>query len=162
MHLTQDTRLDAVGDVNAIKSFPEFFRKTTALLLFDLCFSGDVCHILHLLMESMTENWDLSPVSCQNIFFSLANKSQKLATLTKTNNHPFGLQLSEHRLTQRGQVPNWYKMAKLQDLKGLRGSSVNLCLLRICPKTSAYAYISYVNMCDNCVTYSTAGHLIKK
>lgn len=69
MQLTQDIGLDAVGDVNAIKSFPEFFRKTTALLLFDLCLSGDVCNSLHPLIESMTENWDLSPVSCWNICF---------------------------------------------------------------------------------------------
>jgi len=123
VQLTQDTRLDAAGDVNAVKFFPEFFRKTTALLLFDLCLSGDVCHILHLLMESMTENWDLSPVSCQNIFFSLANKSQKLATLTKTNKHQFGLQLSEHRWRRRGQVLNWCKMTKVHNLKGLQGTS---------------------------------------
>lgn len=61
-----------------------------------------------------------------------------------------------------GQVLNWYKMAKLQDLKRLQGSSVNLCLPRICPKTSAYTYVDYAYVCDNCVTYCTAGHLIKK
>lgn len=79
MQLTQGIGLDAVGDGNAIKSFPEFFRKTTALLLFDLRFSGDVCNSLHPLIKSMPENWDLSPVSCWNIcFFHLQIRARDL------------------------------------------------------------------------------------
>lgn len=98
----------------------------------------------------------------EHLFFHLANKSQKLATLTKKNNHQFGLQLSEHTWRQKGQVLNWYKPAKVQNLKGFQRISVNLCLPWICPHTSARAYVGNVYVRDKCVTYCTAGHLIKK
>lgn len=82
--------------------------------------------------------------------------------LTKKNNHQFGLQLSEHTWRQKGQVLNWYKPAKVQNLKGFQRISVNLCLPWICPHTSAHAYVGNVYVRDKCVTYCTAGHLIKK
>lgn len=98
----------------------------------------------------------------EHLFFSFTNRSQKFATHTRKNNHGFGLQLSEHTWRKKDQVINWRKTVKVQNLKGFQRISVNLCLPQIWPQTSVRASVGNVCVCDKCVTYCTAGHLIKK